>query len=645
MFAPLQASKFRAYPAKRAETSAGVALGGWHMPMKRGRLNASPTYVELGTRAGALASYTGGVWSLRADAAPLGDRNMSRTSGKFFGRSVKSLAVALLAALPTACAPANAAPVVTPDEPFVLSPDDGPLYAEQAPHDPTLLAAPAPAGPAPTRPAPTRPAPGDTAEVLDAELSYDAPAAAINEHGQPEVYEAPTDDAPAPVLGNSEVELEDRDPSALTDFDPYLRDYGTWVDHPHYGTVWVPERRVVGSRFSPYVTRGHWSLTTAGDWIWVSDYPFGWVVFHYGRWVWTPDYGWGWIAGRRYSHAWVEFRTFTSPYAYIGWGPLPPRYIWRGGMAVAIGRYYPVPYVFCPYDYAFYPSVASYVIWERHRVRRLIHRSRPYRHRNRVAAVAVSPPVSHIPPRARPAARVLPNPKAIAMARGTARKLPESTLSGPQRRVPAGAQAAPLRRSSATPEAPVRRALPPTLERRTRTLTPGAPRVAPRIDRARRPMRPALAPTRERLPPRVDARATERRVPSAAAPAKRVAPRAKPPTRMAPPKPSPRAVPRTAVPRKPSPRSIPRTAAPPKPSPRSIPRTAAPPKPSPRTQAPPRRSEPSRSESRRSESRRSESRRAVPSRAVPRSAPVRQRIQPFRNSPSRPPSAPARRRR
>src|SRR5690606_4576245 len=132
----------------------------------------------------------------------------------------------------------------------------------------------------------------------------------------------------------------------------------------------------------------------------------------------------------------------------------PPRYIWRGGFAVAIGRYYPVPYVFCPYDYAFYPSVASYVIWERHRARRLIHRSRPHRRHVRNPAVGSSPPVSRLPPRARPSGRVLPNPKAIAMARGGVRSERGTIDAIERRRVPATAPQPPITRRRVPMEAP-----------------------------------------------------------------------------------------------------------------------------------------------------------------------------------------------
>ncbi len=188
----------------------------------------------------------------------------------------------------------------------------------------------------PSAPVANPQAQASSAAVDDVPTEDDEQFATINEDGQPEVApltepsvaatevgqtaNLPAQPAmpPEPAIPEGE-EYEDRDPSALTDFDPYLRDYGQWVDHPHYGTVWVPARGLVGPKFVPYVSSGHWALTSNGDWVWESDHPFGWVVFHYGRWIWTSDYGWAWIAGRRYAPAWVRFRTFGQP--YVGWGP------------------------------------------------------------------------------------------------------------------------------------------------------------------------------------------------------------------------------------------------------------------------------------------------------------------------------------
>jgi hypothetical protein len=135
------------------------------------------------------------------------------------------------------------------------------------------------------------------------------------------VTAAPAAPAPAPA---PQTQVEDTDPSALTTFRPALDPYGTWVNDPNYGTVWVPNRDVVGADFAPYVSRGRWSLTADNDWIWVSDYPFGWAVFHYGRWVWIGGSGWAWVPGRTYANAWVVWRVPTASYAYVGWAPMPP---------------------------------------------------------------------------------------------------------------------------------------------------------------------------------------------------------------------------------------------------------------------------------------------------------------------------------
>ncbi len=99
--------------------------------------------------------------------------------------------------------------------------------------------------------------------------------------------------------------------------------------------------------------------------MWVSDSPFGSVVYHYGRWVYISGTGWAWIPGYRYAPAWVSFRVPTGSYAYVGWAPLPPDYIWVGGVAVgfyATPSYY---WVFCPSAYAFHSHVNYYVVRDR----------------------------------------------------------------------------------------------------------------------------------------------------------------------------------------------------------------------------------------------------------------------------------------
>ncbi len=145
--------------------------------------------------------------------------------------------------------------------------------------DEPSTAPPAPAAPPPGAPGPAAPPPG-------------APGPAAPPPGAP----------PAPSQPDN---VPETDPRAITEFRSTLDPYGTWVNDEKYGTVWVPNRDVVGADFAPYVSAGRWGLTEDGDWIWQSDYPFGGVVFHYGRWVWVPGTGWAWVAGRRYANAWV----------------------------------------------------------------------------------------------------------------------------------------------------------------------------------------------------------------------------------------------------------------------------------------------------------------------------------------------------
>ncbi|HXK16606.1 MAG TPA: DUF6600 domain-containing protein [Polyangiaceae bacterium] len=189
-------------------------------------------------------------------------------------------------------------------------------------------------------------------------------------------YEAPdANAAPAPAQPQ---DVPDTDPSALTTFRPALDPYGAWVTDSTYGTVWVPNREVVGEDFAPYVSRGHWALTTDDDWIWQSDYPFGWAVFHYGRWVWVSGHGWAWVPGRTYANAWVVWRTPYDGYDYVGWAPMPPTWGWYGGYAFGLWYSPPLPYVFCPSRYVFDYGVHYHIVRDRGLVRDIASHSRVY---------------------------------------------------------------------------------------------------------------------------------------------------------------------------------------------------------------------------------------------------------------------------
>ncbi|WP_437736265.1 DUF6600 domain-containing protein [Sorangium sp. So ce1335] len=179
---------------------------------------------------------------------------------------------------------------------------------------------------------------------------------------------------------SAEIEVdayEDTDPSALVEFHEPLAPYGAWLDDPTYGRVWVPSAVVVGPDFAPYQTAGHWALTDDGEWMWVSDYAWGHIPFHYGRWVWISAHGWAWIPGRVYAPAWVVWRV--SDHGYIGWAPMPPTYYWSSGVAVSLWTVPPAAYVFCPTTHVFHRHVHTHVVRDRGVVRRIAAHSHTYR--------------------------------------------------------------------------------------------------------------------------------------------------------------------------------------------------------------------------------------------------------------------------
>lgn len=155
-------------------------------------------------------------------------------------------------------------------------------------------------------------------------------------------------------------DYSDTDPSALTDFRGALDPYGQWVDDPTYGTTWTPDANAVGSDFEPYDTAGSWDWA-GGDYTWVSDYPWGWVCFHYGRWVFTGG-RWLWIPGRQYAGAWVNWRFNDDGTGVIGWAPQAPGWGWNGGSAYGLGFASPEPWAFVSFGGLFGQGLSSRVV-------------------------------------------------------------------------------------------------------------------------------------------------------------------------------------------------------------------------------------------------------------------------------------------
>jgi hypothetical protein len=96
-----------------------------------------------------------------------------------------------------------------------------------------------------------------------------------------------------------------------------LEPHGSWLVSAQYGRVWQPAAYTRG--WNPYYD-GHWECSDVG-WVWVSDYSWGAVPYHYGTWVLDPGHGWVWIPGYTWAPSWVVFRTGPD---YIGWSPVPP---------------------------------------------------------------------------------------------------------------------------------------------------------------------------------------------------------------------------------------------------------------------------------------------------------------------------------
>ena len=114
------------------------------------------------------------------------------------------------------------------------------------------------------------------------------------------------------------VPQEQEGPVTVQTFYDQLSPYGSWVNSPAYGYVWVPN---VGPDFVPYGTAGHWAFTEYG-WTWVSDFPWGWAAFHYGRWYYDYYMGYVWIPTTQWGPAWVSWRSNDG---FYGWAPMGPR--------------------------------------------------------------------------------------------------------------------------------------------------------------------------------------------------------------------------------------------------------------------------------------------------------------------------------
>jgi hypothetical protein len=132
-----------------------------------------------------------------------------------------------------------------------------------------------------------------------------------------------------------------------------LSPYGTWAVSADYGRVWRPYDYEPG--WNPYYD-GHWVYTDYG-WTWVSDYAWGSVPYHYGTWTLDPYMGWVWVPGYVWAPSWV---VFSSGPDYIGWAPVPPRFV--VGASIGFSTFSPERCVVVPARSFLAPRVRGYAV-------------------------------------------------------------------------------------------------------------------------------------------------------------------------------------------------------------------------------------------------------------------------------------------
>ena len=134
----------------------------------------------------------------------------------------------------------------------------------------------------------------------------------------PPVVSVPAVPPPSPELAVGEIKPATDHRLFYESLDPY----GVWMDTAAYGFVWQPHVARRDPLWRPY-TVGRWAWTDQG-WTWVTEEPFGWIVYHYGRWAQLEETGWVWVPGEVWAPAWVSWREADD---VVGWAPLPPETI------------------------------------------------------------------------------------------------------------------------------------------------------------------------------------------------------------------------------------------------------------------------------------------------------------------------------
>jgi hypothetical protein len=146
--------------------------------------------------------------------------------------------------------------------------------------------------------------------------------------------EVPAPDVPPPTPQSLPATQGPRGSVSFQTFYDELSAYGSWIQTPDYGWVWLPAGET--SDWQPYTT-GQWIYTADYGYCWIPDESWGWAPFHYGNWISTPSYGWAWVPGYTWGPGWVDWYYGAG---YVGWAPLPAAFYGYGyGFGYAFGGY------------------------------------------------------------------------------------------------------------------------------------------------------------------------------------------------------------------------------------------------------------------------------------------------------------------
>jgi hypothetical protein len=274
-----------------------------------------------------------------------------------------------------------------------------------------------PAAPkAPAAPnAPTAPkigkAPAATPPPIDAKGAGDDARARMGAQPFPGDVQAKPRDARSSKAGAPRVAKDAADLDALR---AALEPFGTWIDDPERGTLWIPDQKEVGKDFAPYKSGGRWGFDKSGDWTWISDYAWGDIPFHFGNWTWLPPAdnaavlpaglpgglpagpqnkgpqsktpqaplpqgtlqgpsGWAWVPGFDYAPAWVVWRLGESVKdPFVGWAPMPPSQRLMNGKLEPFASEQVLPFFYVRADKLFDGAVARHVVADR-KLGRAVH--------------------------------------------------------------------------------------------------------------------------------------------------------------------------------------------------------------------------------------------------------------------------------